>query len=198
VRALPAAVTPLLSAFGLVFIAELGDKSMLLAITMATRYRWWCVLVAIALETAVVMALAVLVGGAVDALLPDRVMGVGAGVLFLSFGAWTLLHREGSAEAVETTADRSIVLTIAVIAVAMFVSELGDKTQLATVSLAGTNPTARILVWIGATTGMVAADALAIFAGLQLHRVLPERQLALVAGVLFIVFGIGSIAITLW
>lgn len=191
-------MTALLSAFGLVFVAELGDKSMLLALTMATRYRWWWVLVAIAIETAVIMALAVLVGGAADALLPDRVVGVGAGVLFLGFGVWTLLDRDDGGDSVETAADRSAVLVIATIAVAMFVSELGDKTQLATVSLAGINPAARILVWLGATAGMVAADALAIFAGLRLHRMLPERQIARAAGLLFIVFGVGSITIVLW
>lgn len=139
-------MTPLLSAFGLVFVAELGDKSMLLAITMATRYLWCWVLVAIALETAVVRALAVLVGGAADALLPDRTVGVGAGVLFLSFGVWTLLDRDDDGDTMETVAGRSALLTIGVIAVAMFVSELGDKTQLATVSLAGINSAARILV----------------------------------------------------
>ena len=190
-------MTALLSAFGLVFVAELGDKSMLLAITLATRYRWWWVLVAIAIETVVVMALAVLLGGAANALLPDRAVGVGAGLLFLGFGVWTLLDNDDDARAVETAGDRSALIAIAAIAAAMFLSELGDKTQLATVSLAGINPGAQLMVWLGATVGMVAADALAIFVGLRLHRVLPERLIARAAGLLFMLFGVGSIAFAL-
>ena len=189
-------MTALLSAFGLVFVAELGDKSMLLALTLATRYRWWWVLVAIAIETAVVMALAVLLGGAADALLPDRAVGVGAGLLFLGFGVWTTLD-DDDASAVETAVDRSALIAIAAIAAAMFLSELGDKTQLATVSLAGINPGAKLMVWLGATVGMVAADAVAIFVGLRMHRVLPERLIARAAGLLFILFGVGSIALAL-
>ena len=76
----------------------------------------------------------------------------------------------------------------------MFLSEIGDKTQLATVSLAGINPGAAAAVWLGATTGMVAGDAIAIFAGLRLHRALPEHLIAIAAGWLFIAFGVGAIA----
>ena len=187
-------MTALASAFGLVFVAELGDKSMLLALTLATRYRWWWVLTAIAIETAVIMALAALAGGAADALLPDRAVAIGAGLLFLGFGAWTLLTRDDDPEAEQDGDDRSALLVIGTIAIAMFLSEIGDKTQLATVSLAGINPGAKVAVWLGATAGMVAGDAVAIFVGLRLHRALPQHLITIAAGWLFIAFGVGAIA----
>ena len=186
----------LLAAFGLVFVAELGDKSMLLAMTLATRYRWWWVLTAIAAETAVVMALAVAIGGTAGALLPDAVIGVGAGLLFIAFGIWTLRGGDDDEAAIEA-GGRSAVAAIGAIALAMFLSEFGDKTQVATLSLSSLNPSGRLAVWAGATAGMVGADAVAIYAGLRLHRAIPERMLARAAAALFIVFGVAAIVFAL-
>ncbi len=187
----------LLAAFGLVFIAELGDKSMLMAMTLATRYRWWWVLTAITAETMVVMALAVVIGGTVSALLPDAAIGVGAGLLFIAFGVWTLRSGEGDDAAIEAEG-RSAVATIGAIALTMFLSELGDKTQVATLSLSSLNPSDRLAVWAGATVGMVGADAVAIYVGLRLHRAIPERVLARAAAALFIAFGVAAILFVLW
>jgi putative Ca2+/H+ antiporter (TMEM165/GDT1 family) len=72
----------------------------------------------------------------------------------------------------------------------VFVAELGDKTQVATLSLSGVNPAARFGVWVGATVGMVAADALAIVAGQPLMRRVSERTLGRVAAAVFIAFGV--------
>ena len=186
----------LLAAFALVFVAELGDKSMLLAMTLATRYRWWWVLTAIAAETAVVMALAVVIGGTVSALLPGAAIGVGAGLLFIAFGIWTLLDNDDGTEI--EAGGRSAIATIGAIALTMFLSELGDKTQVATLSLSSLNPLDRVAVWTGATVGMVGADAVAIYVGLRLHRAIPERVLARAAAALFIAFGVAAIAFSLW
>lgn len=182
-------------AFGLVFVAEAGDKSMLLALTLAVRYRWW-VLVAIALETAVAMGLAVVAGGVAEAVLPERAVGSGAAVLFIAFGVWTLLAREGADEAIETKSDRPLVLVIGGLAVAMFLAELGDKTQLAALSLAGLHADETVLVWLGASAGMIAADAVAIFVGIRLGRALPQRMIAIVAGLAFIAFGLVTLVVT--
>lgn len=80
-----------------------------------------------------------------------------------------------------------------IVAVAFFVSELGDKTQLATVSIAGNDPE-WIGVWLGSTAGMVLADALAIGVGLALGKHLPQRRVGQVAAVLFVVFGVITMA----
>ena len=191
-------MTALLTALGLVFVAELGDKSMLLALVMGPRYGAGRVLTAIALETAIVMALAVLLGGAADLLLPERALALGSGLLFITFGWWTLRGGDEGQEAVEAADGRSLPAVIAALAVVFFLSELGDKTQVATLSLSSLNPHARLGVWVGATAGMVAADAVAVGAGQSLMRVISRRALERAAGVLFVAFGVGAIAFAFW
>jgi putative Ca2+/H+ antiporter (TMEM165/GDT1 family) len=88
--------------------------------------------------------------------------------------------------------------SIGAIALTMFVSELGDKTQMATLSLSSLNPSDRVAVWTGATVGMVGADAVAIYVGLRLHRAIPQRVLVRAAAALFIAFGVAAIAFSLW
>lgn len=178
----------LLSAFGLVFVAEAGDKSMLMALTLSARYRWSWVLAAVTIETVVIMALAVLAGGAADAVLPERALAVGSGLLFVAFGVWTLLER-GDEEGIEGTDGRPALIVIGALALTMGLSELGDKTQIAALSLSGMNPSDRFAVWLGATAGMVAADAIAIAAGGRLVRLVPRVMIARAAGLIFILFG---------
>ena len=187
-------MTALLTALGLVFVAELGDKSMLLALMLGPRYGTARVLTAIALETAIVMALAVLLGGVADLLFPERTLALGSGLLFIGFGVWTLRGDGDEEEAVDAASDRSLLAVIAALAVVFFLSELGDKTQVATLSLSSLNPHSRLGVWVGATVGMVAADAVAVGAGQSLMRLISRRTLERAAGVLFIAFGVGAIA----
>ena len=172
-------------AFGVVFVAELGDKSQLLALALAARYRPWPVLAGIALGAAFMFALSVAVGALVGAALPTRVINVVAGLAFVGFGLWTLRgdDDEDDEEAPEVTAHSVVVTT----AGAFLVAELGDKTMLATITLASTNGV--LGTWGGATLAMVAADALAIAIGALLGARLPERAIRIGAAVLFFVFG---------
>ncbi|HJM76599.1 MAG TPA: TMEM165/GDT1 family protein [Dehalococcoidia bacterium] len=190
-------MTALATAFGLVFVAELGDKSMLFAMVLASRYGVWKVLLALTVDTAVVMALAVIAGGAVDLLLTPTQLALLSGVLFTGFGVWTLRGADDREE-LDGPVRTSGLLIVATLAAALFVSELGDKTQIATLSLSGVNPAARFGVWAGATAGMVAADTLAIAVGQPLTRRVSERTLGRVAGAVFIAFGAGAIAFALW
>lgn len=180
----------LLLSFGVIFVAELGDKSQLMAMTFAARYRFWTVLAAITSATALVHLLSVAVGGLVGAALPTRPINVVAGVAFLLFAAWTLrgdeLTDEESGKAGQVA--RSAFLAVAG---AFFLAELGDKTMLATITLA-TNE-GWFGTWVGSTLGMVAADALAIAAGAALARRLSERAVAVGAAALFLLFGVGLI-----
>jgi putative Ca2+/H+ antiporter (TMEM165/GDT1 family) len=189
-------VSALASAFGLVFLAELGDKSMLLALTFATRYPWWWVLAGIALDALLLMAIAVAAGGALDAVLPDAAVGLGSGVLFIGFGVWALLSRDEDEEEMSEVERRSALVTIGALALAFGLAELGDKTQVAALSLGGMNPDDKLGVWFGASVGMVAANALAIGAGTRLVRLTSRARIARVAGMLFIAFGVGAIALT--
>jgi len=173
--------------FGIIFVAELGDKSQLMALTFAARYRAVTILAAITGATAFVHLLSVLFGAAVGVALPTRLISVLAGLAFLGFAAWTLrgdqLGEDDHARAQRT--QRSVLWTVAL---AFLLAELGDKTMLATVTLATTH--GLFGTWVGSTLGMVAADGLAIVAGQQLGERLPERAVKVGAAITFVIFGV--------
>jgi Ca2+/H+ antiporter, TMEM165/GDT1 family len=180
-------VEAVLLSFGVVFVAELGDKSQLMTLAFAARYRLAPVLVGIAAAAAVVMALSVLVGAALGDVLPTDAMTVLAGLAFLAFAAWTVREADDDEEGAVTAPRRSgsAVLTVGG---AFVLAELGDKTMLATVTLAGTHGPWG--TWAGATLGMVAANLLAIAGGRALGSRLSARTVRLVAAALFAVFGV--------
>ena len=172
--------------FGVVFVAELGDKSQLMALTFATKYRPALVMTGIVAATVLINAISVGVGYGLGLALPTRWISLVAGLLFLGFALWTLrgedeegdeiLSREGSGPVVVTVGS------------AFLLAELGDKTMLATITLASQNGWAG--TWLGATLGMVAAAALAITVGRQLGKRLPVRAVRYVAAALFAGFGV--------
>ena len=176
----------LLLSFGVIFVAELGDKSQLMALAFAARYKALPVLAGITIATAVVHAISVVVGASVGAALPTEVISLVAGVAFLGFGLWTLRGDSLSAEEAAKV-DRSNRSAVLAASVAFFLAELGDKTMLATVTLATTE--GAFGTWAGSTLGMVAADALAIVLGGQLGSRLPERAIRIGAAISFFVFG---------
>jgi len=184
-------LTALLVSFGVIFVAELGDKSQLMALTFATRFRIVPVLVAITAATAVVHAVSVLVGAVLGAAIPTRPVTAVAAVAFVVFGAWTL-RGDSLSDAEEARAARPTHHVILSVGTVFFLSELGDKTMLATITLATTG--GLIGTWIGSTAGMVAADALAIGVGAALGTRLPERAIRIGATILFVVFGLLLIA----
>jgi Ca2+/H+ antiporter, TMEM165/GDT1 family len=181
-------VEPLLIAFGLVFVAELGDKTQLVALSLAARYRPLLVLVGLAIAHALAQGLAVLVGGLLGAALPTTAISVGAGLLFLGFAAWTL-RGEDDDDGEDAVAGRSVVLTVAA---TVFLAELGDKTMLASATLAAQG--SPVLVWIGGTAGVVAAGAVAIVVGRAIGTRLPADTIRYVAAALFALFGLVLLA----
>ncbi len=176
-----------LISFGIIFVAELGDKSQLMAMTFAARYRAVTILIAITMATALVHLISVLFGAVVGVALPTDLISVVAGVAFLGFAAWTLrgdeLDEDDEARAAQS--NRSVLWTVGL---AFFLAELGDKTMLATITLATNH--GLVGTWIGSTLGMVAADALAILVGQQLGARLPERTVKIGAAVIFVIFGL--------
>lgn len=180
-----------LISFGIIFVAELGDKSQLMALTFATRYRAVTILVAITAATAVVHLVSVLVGAVLGAALPTNAISIVGGLAFLGFAAWTFRGDELDDDEVSRAArgGRSVFVTVAV---AFFLAELGDKTMLATITLATDHGV--VGTWLGSTLGMVAADALAIVVGQQLGARLPERTVRIGAAITFVVFGVLLIA----
>jgi putative Ca2+/H+ antiporter (TMEM165/GDT1 family) len=169
-----------------IFVAELGDKSQLMALTFATRYRFWTVLAGITVATAVVHLVSVALGVAVGVKLPTDLIGVLAGLAFIAFGLWTLRGDELT-EADEERARRNTRSAFWAVTVTFFLAELGDKTMLATITLATRE--GWFGTWLGSTVGMVLADALAIGVGVWLGKSLPERVVKIGAATLFFIFG---------
>jgi Ca2+/H+ antiporter, TMEM165/GDT1 family len=179
-------VDAFLLSFGIIFIAELGDKSQLMALAFAARYRASVVLVAVTVATLMVHAVSVLVGLTFALALPTAAIQVAAGVAFFGFALWTLRGDE-LGEGDEMRARRTGGWALLTIGTAFFLAELGDKTMLATVTLATTEEAWG--TWLGSTAGMVAADAIAIGIGALLGARLPERAIKIFAAAAFMVFG---------
>jgi Ca2+/H+ antiporter, TMEM165/GDT1 family len=180
-------LTTVLVSLSVVFLAELGDKSQLMAMTYALRHRWWVVLSGVGIAAFLVQGLSVMIGHFLGLTLPERPIAFAAAIAFLLFAVWT--WREGRAgdkdQEVQVAEPRHVLLAV----VSSFIlAELGDKTMLATVALASNHNWAG--VWIGATAGLVIADGVAIAMGAVLHKRLPEHFLHGLAGVLFLLFGL--------
>jgi putative Ca2+/H+ antiporter (TMEM165/GDT1 family) len=184
-------VDAFLLAFGVVFLAELGDKSQLMALAFASRYRAVTVLVAVSAATLLVHAFSVLIGRVFALALPTNVIQIAAGLAFFGFAAWTL-RGDTLGEADEDRAKRGGRWALLTIGTAFFLAELGDKTMLATITLATTEEP--IGTWLGSTAGMVAADAIAIGIGALLGARLPERAIKIFAALAFLVFGMLLVA----
>ncbi|MBF9131930.1 TMEM165/GDT1 family protein [Plantactinospora sp. S1510] len=179
--------TALAISFGVIFVAELGDKSQLMALTFATRFRALPVIIGITVATAVVHLASVALGVGLGAALPTGWIALVAGLAFLGFGAWTLRGDKLTDEE-RRKAERTTRSAIIAVSIAFFLAELGDKTMLATVTLATQHDW--FGTWLGSTLGMVAADALAIGVGRALGRRLPDRAIRYGASVLFAICGL--------
>ena len=172
-----------------IFVAELGDKSQLMAMTFAARYRARDVLLGITVATALVHLASVGIGAFIGDRFAENqgAIAVVAGIAFVGFALWTLRGDELTEEEAEK-ARRGRGLALVAVGSAFFLAELGDKTMLATITLA--TQEGWLGTWIGSTLGMVAADALAIGVGAVLGRHLPEKAIKYGAAALFAVFGV--------
>ncbi len=176
-----------------IFVAELGDKSQLMAMTFAARYRVRDVLIGITVATALVHLVSVGIGLAVGTAFAEYqgAIAVVAGLAFLGFAVWTLRGDELTDEEADK-ARRGTGAALVAVGTAFFLAELGDKTMLATITLATREEW--FGTWVGSTLGMVLADALAIGVGAVLGRTLPEKVIRYGAAVLFAVFGVLLVA----
>lgn len=186
------AVWPFLLSTGLIALNEMGDKSQLLALAFAARMKLRKVLSGIFFAVIVLNGLAVAVGTAL-ASVPGWQGWVKliSAALFLIFGLWSL--KSENKEDGEPQNRKHSCGDIALVFVSFFFSEMGDKTQLVTIFLAAQYPAAPLLVLAGTTLGMMIADGVGIFAGIIVHRKLPERALRIISALFFISFGIAGI-----
>lgn len=176
-----------LVSLGVVFLAELGDKSQLMTMTYALRHRWWVVLSGVGIASVLVHGLSVAIGHFLGLSLPERPIAFAGAIVFLLFALWTWREGRGDGEDDAPTVAEPRFVLFAIIS-SFVLAELGDKTMLATVALASDHNW--LGVWIGATAGMVLADGVAIAVGAVLHKRLPEGLLHRLAAVMFLLFGL--------
>lgn len=169
--------------FLLIALAEFGDKSQLVCMTLAARHRGLPVLAGAIGAFAVLNLLAVLFGAAVAAWLPAWVVTATVGVLFALFGIQALRFQDDEDDAApEEKPGHGIFLTTFML---IFLAEFGDKTQLA---VAGLGSTAHLLpVWSGATLALAGTSAAGILAGRRLLNRLPLQWIHRVSGVFFLI-----------
>ena len=169
----------------MIFIAELGDKTQLVALTLATCYNPWVVLWGIFWATLAIHVLSAGIGSFIGDRLPDDWIKFVSGIAFIAFGFWTLRgdHIDEDESSCKTT-----VHPFWLVFSTFFMAEFGDKTMLSTITLASTHPF--LPVWIGSTIGMVISDGLAIIAGKMLGAKLPEKAIKIGASAIFFLFGI--------
>jgi len=183
-------VADVATAFVVVFLAELGDKTQLVALTLAGRYPAAKVLLALGAAIAVLQTLSVTAGALVGEAVPERAIGVGAGILFLGFAVWTWRSADDDAEAEAVAAvGRKGLFGVAA---AFFLAELGDKTMLTTAGLAADR--GAIPVWIGSLGAMLTATALAVVAGRALTSRVKGQTLQRAGAVAFTVVGVVALA----
>jgi putative Ca2+/H+ antiporter (TMEM165/GDT1 family) len=176
----------LLTSTGLVALAEIGDKTQLLAIVLATRFRKpWPIVLGILGATLANHALAATAGQLAAGFFAGQWFRIAIAASFVAMGLWTLVPDKLDDDE-QPRAHGGVFLTTLV---AFFLVEMGDKTQLATVALAAQFH-AIVLVVLGTTVGMMIANAPVVFAGDALMRRVPLRWIRIVAALSFAALGV--------
>lgn len=180
-------LTLLLSAFGIIALAELGDKTQLAAITLCCKHKPLQVFLGTALALILVNGIGVLIGGALAALLPIFWIGIGAGIVFIVFGVYTLFSKED--KEVKFRESKFAILTSFLMVTLM---ELGDKTQLAVIAMTAKAAKADgpLLIFLGASLAFLVVTGIGVTIGAAIQRVVPIRYIRLGAAVVFIIFGL--------
>jgi putative Ca2+/H+ antiporter (TMEM165/GDT1 family) len=173
------------AAFLLVVLAEMGDKTQFVAMTFATKFNPFKVLFAIFLAAITNFVIVIVIGQLLTEIVPLDVISLAASISFIGFGLWTL--REEKIVDKKTKVSRFGV--VATVAVAFFVAEFGDKTQLATLSLAAQYHSP-VSVLVGATLAMLVADGVGIVIGVVLCKRIPQHKLKWLSAVIFVLFGL--------
>lgn len=176
----------LINSFFLVFAGEMGDKTQLLALLLAAKYKKpWAILAGVFVATIFNHAIAAYAGNWVSSLVSENTLTwILAGTFFI-FGLWILIPDK--AEEFKEVGHFSAFITTVIV---FFMAEMGDKTQLATIAL-GARYDNMFLVTFGTTLGMMASNALAIFLGDKLLAKIPMKWVRIFSCMLFIAFGIG-------
>jgi putative Ca2+/H+ antiporter (TMEM165/GDT1 family) len=178
----------LLSSFSLVAVSEMGDKTQLLAFSLAARFRKPApILAGILVATLANHGLAAFAGMHIASYIPPKTLALFLGLLFIAFGIWTLkpdrLDEPGESKPANAFTTTTLLF---------FLAEMGDKTQFATIAL-GAKYATPVLVTLGTTAGMMVTDGLAVLLGTRIAGRVQMREIRIFAALLFFGFGVASL-----
>lgn len=172
---------------GIVALAEIGDKTQLLALILAARFRKpWPIVLGILTATLVNHGLAGAVGAWVNAFVGPDAMRWILGASFIGMAIWMLIPDKMDDDGVSEHSRWGVFGTTAV---AFFLAEMGDKTQIATVMLAA-QYNAYLWVVLGTTLGMMLANAPVVWLGDKLVKKVPIRWVHVISACIFLVLGV--------
>ena len=180
-----------ISTFGLIFLAELGDKTQLTAMALALRYPWKRIFIGIAAAFTVLNLAAVLVGKLLFLVLPIFWVTLVSALLFLYFGYSTLKNACDAGD--DDTSPPTAADAVRTAFLMIFMAELGDTTQLVTASQAAQHSgslSGIVTVFVASTLALWLVSLIGIFAGKQLVKYIPVCWIHRTAGFMFLVFGV--------
>ena len=188
-------MTPLLIAFCLVFLSELGDKTQLLVLSFSTKLKAVTILLGVALGSLLSHGIAILFGsiiGNTENLILQKTLQIATYCSFIILGIITIISKEKNTEKPNKLSKLSKLKLNYIIAIAatIAIGEIGDKTFLASIGLGIEYPSYKVSLIIGAILGMVVSDCVAIFLGKILSKHISTTVIQRISGTLFIIFGI--------
>lgn len=178
-------VSELIKAFLLIFVAEMGDKTQILAMTFVTRYKVSQVLTGVFLGSLLNHSIAIILGTLLSSIIPVNTIQLIAGISFIVFGFLSLRIEDEENEGKSIANKFGPVLTVGL---AFFIGELGDKTQLTAMTIA-TDSSYPIFVLLGTVLGMIVTSGIGIFIGSKIGEKIPEISIKIGSAIVFILFG---------
>jgi putative Ca2+/H+ antiporter (TMEM165/GDT1 family) len=182
-------IQELFKAFILIFIAEMGDKTQILAMAFATRFPVKKVLLGIFLGSLLNHGLAVVFGSYISNFIPINTIQIVAGFAFVMFSLWTL---KSDSDEDEDEKQKSKFGPVVTVALAFFIGELGDKTQLTAITLA-TDAAYPAVILAGTVLGMLFTGGIGIIVGKKVGGKIPEFTIKIIAASVFMFFGISKL-----
>ncbi len=182
-------MTTIISSFLLIFIAEMGDKTQLLALAFSTKYKVKQVLIGVCLGVFLNHGLAIMFASFISAYISLEIIKTTASCMFIIFGLWSLKLEFEDEDSESLNSLKTPILTVAS---AFFIGELGDKTQLTAMAL-GASSQAPFMVLIGTTSGMIIVSLIGIIVGKVLGKKIPEVTMKILASIIFIGFGLSGL-----
>ncbi len=182
-----------LLATSIVTLAEIGDKTQLLSLMLAAKYKThhWAIVGGIFVATILNHALAAFLGNVISTWISPQAMQWILGGGFIALGLWLLIPDKLDGD--ENTPPTQNAWKVFTITTSLFfIAEMGDKTQVATVAL-GARYDDLMAVVMGTTVGMMLANAPAVWLGKKFTRALPIKWVHSIAAIIFIAIGVGTL-----